>query len=560
MLFFANLGMRGLWEPDEGRYSEIPREMIESGDWTVPHLNYVRYFEKPPLGYWLTAVSFKIFGYGEWQGRFFPALLALFGALITFWAGSRIWDKLTGLLAGLVLVTSLEYFILARIITLDMVLTFFVTCLMILFFLGYKEKAARKKRLLYIGAWVAMALAVLTKGPMAVVLPGAVILAFLLLRGELGRIRELQIPVGLVVFFVISAPWFILMCLRESEFYSFFFIHEHWDRFFTSQHQRMGPIYYFIPVLLLGFFPWSFFLPNAIRSAFKAPDDQPAPGGVLARIRSWPSESLYLVLWALVFFSFFSVSSSKLPTYILPIFPALALLVGRWWAIGIVGGIRRGSGLWSFGLMLGFVIVLGFVGKYLLYTRREDIDASVPYAIAFLAVMLVGVLSGLLLWTARRYVQSFFALTAGMCLLLILIPFGAKAIEDIKCSKPLSIIINNEYKEGEKIVHFGLYEQSMPFYTAQRPVLIDFRGELEFGLNIMGENDYYYVPKEGHPHPLERLIRGDKKIYLLTFDDVEHWGFLTKYFGGDLELVGHVGEKILLTNEPFLNKSLEAKN
>ena len=108
ILFFVQLDLRGLWEPDEGRYSEIPREMVETGNWTVPQLNYVRYFEKPPLGYWLTAISFKLFGYGEWQGRFFPALLALFGALLTCWAGMRIWNKITGLLSSLILVTSIK--------------------------------------------------------------------------------------------------------------------------------------------------------------------------------------------------------------------------------------------------------------------------------------------------------------------------------------------------------------------------------------------------------------------------------------------------------------------
>ena len=305
LLFFLFLGSHGLLEPDEGRYSEIPREMIEKGDFITPTLNYVKYFEKPVLHYWLTALSLKLFGYTEFASRFWPALLGVLGTGVTFGLGASLYGTRTGFFSGLVLATSWIYFAIAQINIIDMGLSVFLTIALSGFLLGSVRD--RRYLLLFYGG---MALATLSKGLIGIVLPCAVAGSWILLTRNWRLVRRSLYGWGILLFFAITLPWFVAVCLKNPEFFHFFFIREHFLRYTTRIHDRYEPAWFFLPILLAGGLPWTAFW---IRP--------------LAGLRE-SGERLYLSLWFLVIFGFFSFSSSKLIPYILPVFPALSILAG----------------------------------------------------------------------------------------------------------------------------------------------------------------------------------------------------------------------------------------
>jgi len=303
--WFGTLGLRPLYKADETRYAEIPREMVASGDWITPRLNGFKYFEKPPLQYWATAGFFETLGVRDWTSRLWTALLGFAGILLVLKAGNRLFGAPAGALAAAVLAGSPVYVAAAQINTLDMGVTFFLTGAVLALATGYP--------LLF---WACCALAVLSKGLVGIVLPLATLGLYVLLKRDWRLIQDVRPFAGPIVFLLIAAPWFIAVSMRNPEFAHFFFIQEHFQRFTTEVHQRTAPAWFFLPVLVLGFAP--FLLPAALAWW----------RGITSRAPTFDA-AFWLALWALVVLLFFSASSSKLPAYILPMFPALAVLAGK---------------------------------------------------------------------------------------------------------------------------------------------------------------------------------------------------------------------------------------
>jgi 4-amino-4-deoxy-L-arabinose transferase-like glycosyltransferase len=298
LAWFGTLGVRPLYKADESRYGEISREMVASGDWVTPRLNGFRYFEKPPLQYWATAAFFSVLGEKDWVARLWTALAGFAGILLVLYAGNRLWGAPAGAYAAAVLAGSPLYVLLGQVNTLDMGVSVFLGAGLVAFLLG--------RMLLF---WAACALAVLSKGLIGLVLPGAAIVVFLLLKRDWRLVRRIRPIAGPALFVALTAPWFVAVARANPEFLHFFFVQEHFQRFTSEMHHRVEPFWYFAPVLLAGLAPW---LLPFLRS-LKPKDDA----------------TLFLVIWAGVVFLFFSASGSKLAPYILPIFPAAALLVGR---------------------------------------------------------------------------------------------------------------------------------------------------------------------------------------------------------------------------------------
>ncbi|HEV7819919.1 MAG TPA: glycosyltransferase family 39 protein, partial [Burkholderiales bacterium] len=318
VIWCGNLEYRKLSLSDEGRYSEIPRYMAQSGDWVTPRLNGIKYFEKPPLQYWATAAAYRVFGEHNWTARIWPALTGLLGVLFMYRVGRRLFGPDAGLYTALVLGSSLLYAAMAHILTLDMGLAFFLTLAFggLLLALDPRADAATNRRWMHVAA-AGCAFAVLSKGLIGLVLPGAVVALYILIKRDFGLLRKLHILTCGLLFLAICAPWFIAVSVANPEFAWFFFIHEHFQRYTTTIHQRYQPWYFFIPILLAGALPWLLTLVDAVIHACKRrPEDK----------RFDPV--FFSLLWAGFIFVFFSVSGSKLPSYILPIFPALALITG----------------------------------------------------------------------------------------------------------------------------------------------------------------------------------------------------------------------------------------
>ncbi len=303
--WFGTLGVRPLYKADESRYAEISREMAAGGDWITPRLNGFKYFEKPPLQYWATAGFFQVLGLHDWVSRLWAALAGFAGILLVLTAGNRLFGPPAGTFAAAALAGSPLYVAAAQINTLDMGLTFFLTGAILALASGYA-----------IVFWACCAFAVLSKGLVGIVLPLATLGLYILLKRDRKLIWEIRPISGPIVFLLIAAPWFVAVSLANPEFAHFFFIQEHFQRFTTEIHQRAAPVWFFLPVLAVGLAP--FLLPAAV--AWWRGLRSPAPSF---------DAVFWLALWALVVLAFFSASSSKLPAYVLPMFPALALLAGE---------------------------------------------------------------------------------------------------------------------------------------------------------------------------------------------------------------------------------------
>ena len=247
ILFTFMLENRPLSVPDEGRYVEIPREMVASGNYLTPRLNYVKYFEKPVLFYWLEAFSIKLFGLNEFTLRLWPALFALFGCLAVAVAGARLFGRMTGLLSAAVLATSLLYYGLGRAIILDMPVSILLTLALLSFLVGTHEAPGLKRRLYLWGFYAFAALAVLTKGLIGIFIPAMVIGAWILLLGEWRMLKTLYIPSGLALFLLIAAPWHIMVDRANPEFFQFYFIHEHFQRYLDQGTWPLQAVLVFHP-------------------------------------------------------------------------------------------------------------------------------------------------------------------------------------------------------------------------------------------------------------------------------------------------------------------------
>ena len=279
--WFATLQVRPLLDPDEGRYAEIPREMLASGDWITPHLNDLKYFEKPPLQYWATAVAYEAFGLRQWSSRLWSVGLAFACLPLVFAWVARLYGRDSALLALTALAVSPFFVIVGHLNLLDGGFTFWLTAAVLAFTLAQTsppESSAERRWML--GAWGAGALAVLSKGIVVGVLAGAALILYTL-SGDTRTWRRLHLGAGLPLFAAVAAPWFVVVSLRNPSFPEFFFVHEHFTRFLTTVHQRVEPWWYFLPLLLLGVLPWIAPLARACRRAWAeaaAPDTAAAAG------------------------------------------------------------------------------------------------------------------------------------------------------------------------------------------------------------------------------------------------------------------------------------------
>ena len=319
----SDLGHRRLANPDEGRYSEISREMAATGDFVTPRLNGLKYFEKPPLQYWASAIAFKVFGENEFTARLYTALCGIGCILLIAYTGKRVFDEETGVLAGIVMLSTPFFMAMTGIVTLDMGLNFWMTLAVCAFVISQHVTADPSRRHWLWAAWAATAAAVLSKGLIGIVFPAAALFLYCLVQRDFRMLLKLEWLRGLLIFFAIATPWFVLVSLRNPEFPQFFFIHEHFERFVSTVHRREQPWWFFFPLLFGGFLPLAVALIPACVAGWR----RPASGGIEGRTFS-PNK--FVLLYSVFILLFFSKSGSKLPHYILPMFPVLALVVASY--------------------------------------------------------------------------------------------------------------------------------------------------------------------------------------------------------------------------------------
>jgi 4-amino-4-deoxy-L-arabinose transferase-like glycosyltransferase len=469
-IFFFHLGSYGLWEPDEARYAEIAREMLQSGNAIVPHLNYVAYVEKPPLLYWLTTLSFWIFGISEFSARLPVAMSAIAGVLATYCFALRAFGRRHAILAGAILATIPLYAIMAQVITTDMMLTALVTIAIFSFYLAWKEAG----RWCWV-AYIAMGLAVMTKGPVGAAIPITTIVIFLAWNRELsGAIRRFRAIPGLAITLLIAAPWFVAMIIREPGYFDFYFIGEHLRRAFEADYSHREAFYFYIPVLMVGLLPWSMLVPFLTwRSAPRNPARR------------------FCVVAASVTIVAFSCASAKLIPYVLPAVAPLAVLI----ADGLVScawpddsgtrlrvpdsRILLESGpmlaLMGAGVMVAAIEAAQFHTPY--------VQAARPAMYAIAAILLAGGMVTTLMFMGRRTAFGLGTIVLTLGFALIAGGWARLETEPMRSYADLSRAIADKAPDAT-IICYHRYVQSLAFYNRRRVILVGGRTELDFGSRL----------------------------------------------------------------------------
>lgn len=477
LAWFGTLQYRELFHPDEGRYAEIPREMAAGGDWVVPHLNGLPYLEKPPLQYWASAAIFSVVGEDEWTARLWPALTGLAGVLAVWFTGVRLFGRRTGLAAALLAASTFEYVVMSQVLTLDMGLTFFLSAAVFCFLLAQRGCLTEpRQRAWMVGAWALMGLAVLSKGLIGVALPALALAAYVAVERDFAVLRRLHPVVGMAVLVAVTLPWFVAVQARVPEFFDFFVLREHFARYALPDHHRPGPWYYFAGMFALSALPWTLLVLRAWRRAFAPAPARPFDAG------------RFLALYALVVLVFFSLSESKLPAYILPMFPALALLGGREM---VRGGARAARG--AIASLAAFALVLAVAAGVAPGWAR--VSEQAPYLLQYRAwALAAAALAGAAALLAHRQLRARLRLRALATVALaafgahLLLVNGAQVFADRFSTERL--VLAAQWRWGgalDRTVPFysvELYDQTLPVHLGRTLTLVAFRDELDLGLRL----------------------------------------------------------------------------
>ena len=479
VIWFVPLGWRHLLPSDEGRYAEMAREMFVTGDWITPRYNGYKYFEKPPLQTWANALTFAWFGIGEWQARLYTALTGFAGVLLIGFTGARVFNAATGVFAAIVLATSPYWNLMGHFNTLDMGLSFWMELTLCALLLAQRPNLPGSSARLWMWVcWISMALAVLSKGLIGVILPGAALVIYTLVARDWALWKRLYLVSGLILFFAVATPWFVLVQQRNPEFLNFFFIVQQFDRYLTPEQNRPGPIYYFAAVMLVGFLPWLSVAVQSVRHALRMPRQ---PNGF--------SPALVMLVWSAFIFVFFSVSHSKLVSYTLPIAPALALLIGMYLPLVPRATFRRHLAGYAV-----FFVVAAFGAIFLHWVG----DARNPNALyrefqlwVYAALGVAFVLTLVALWINRRSRAGIFGATATFGLAWLLFGTiggtGHEVFGRLSSGAPIAPAIKAAIAKLPPDTPFysvDVLDHTLPFYIDHTMIMVQHADELAFGISV----------------------------------------------------------------------------
>jgi 4-amino-4-deoxy-L-arabinose transferase-like glycosyltransferase len=464
----STLAHRPLFNPDEGRYAEIPREMLNGGDWVIPHLNGLAYVEKPPLQYWGTALSMWVFGENEFGARLYMAVTALGTLALVWFLGMHLGGEEAGWRAAAVLSGTFMFLVLGQQLTLDMSLTFYMTLGLVAFLMA--QQSVEKQRAWMLLAWAGTALAVLTKGLVAAAIPAAVLVLYSVFSRDFGPWRRLHLSQGLPLFLAITVPWHWMAASRDSDFLQFFFVHEHLARYLTPVSDREEPWWFFGWVFLAGSVPWTVPALRVVAAGWRRP---PSSWGAF-------NPAFFLWMWVVFVVVFFSLSDSKLMPYILPAMPPLAILI----AVLPTATLKR-----DFLITAILTTVVGVALGIASFNWGAVIGASdraatfLPLAKPIAQIAAVLVVSGAFVWTlrSRDVTRAGVFLGVGWCLAGLLIVRAAAMAAPIYSGVGLAAAIPAADR-GAPLYSVRTYDQSLTFYLRRPVTLVEYRGELDYGL------------------------------------------------------------------------------
>jgi 4-amino-4-deoxy-L-arabinose transferase-like glycosyltransferase len=563
-LLAACLFLWGIWslplsDPDVGMYADIGVRMAVSGDWITPRFNGLRYLEKPPLLYWLIALTYRFAGPSEWGAHLWPALAGVAGVAMTYAIGREMFGSRVGLLSGLALSTAMGSFVYARIVSTDLLFTCFLALTLYACFRWYRTRGRGWNLLLY----VSIGLAVMTKGVIGIGLSGLVIIAFLALTRELSTLKHMGLWWGIPLVLAIALPWHLSVALLHDEFFSFYVIDNHVLRFLGRRAfvEDDVPLSFvgFLAATLTLFGPWSLCLPAALRATARKLREATPDGNAL----------LFLLLWGGLIVLFFALSPLKLEHYGLPAFPAMAVLVGKYWGDRLQIGDK--PSIW---LLMPLVVLT--IPAFLLATRVVPLDHVVEamfstdvysrmvqaqgesYALPLLdeliplfqsggMVLLVGAVTTLV-FAMRGSIRLALGCFALMAVLLLGVVGQLQFLAaEYRSVRPLAALILERLEPTDLLVHEGPLENGagLTFYTGRQVHVVDGRrGDLHFGSRFPEAAGIFWDGEE-----LSRRWREPRRVFFVT-DRPADQSALRLIMPQARHLIGHEGRRWLFTNRP----------
>ena len=480
-LFFVGLGSLPLLEPDEGRNAEVAREMLASGDWANLHYDGLPYLDKPPVFFWLVASSFKLAGLHEWSARAPSALMGLCLLLLAWFLTRRMFGDSTAARSGVIIATTPLVIVFSRLVIFDMTLAFFITLAMASFW--FAEGAEFRRPWLDALMFLALGLATITKGPVGFLLPLLSIAIYQALRGKIRELKRLRWGLGCAVFLASVLPWFISISIRHPDFPSYALLEESLARYAGGLVHRRGGLFYYIPVYLVGFFPWSIFLLWVGWSRHKQWKE--------IRLGSF-SPNLYLLTWSAVTFAFFSLSRSQLPGYFLPAIVPLSILMAKAWDdVAAPGAARLPDWLTAgFASLLGLGLIVAACSRLAIFSSphsqlARELDPAV-FAPLKPSILYTGLILAALAVVGRNIAARvrgsslslaallLLALTAPLLLARWIGPLRAYA--ETHSSRPLANTILSSPERDLPIYGYYYFRTSLPFYLRHPVGLVTTQG------------------------------------------------------------------------------------
>jgi 4-amino-4-deoxy-L-arabinose transferase-like glycosyltransferase len=505
-LYFSQLGRFALTDPDETFYAQAAKEMAEKGEWLTPQLFGKPQFEKPVLFYIFIEASYKIFGVNEFAARFPSALFGSIGLIAVYLLGRLFFNNRTGIFSALILATNIEYVMLSVGCVTDMMLSAFLLSGVLFFFYGMKGD----RGVFFALSAASFALATLTKGPLFILLPAFIIALYLVCIKDFSVFKRPGIVMlSAAVFAAIALPWYLAMykmhgALFTDEFFGF----QNVTRFLMPEHKIGSELWYNVPIVFGGFFPWSAFLPVGLWRMVSSigaarPAEKKAP--------------VFILLWFAVIFVFFSVSSTKLPTYIFPCFVSLALIVGRLWDefLDAAAAGENIPGMKASQYLLMAAVACAMIGGYVfIMLDSPQILTGAAVCALFLAL---GMGLSLAAFIAKKFLATFLFIVYSVGIITLPITsLVMPGIDGYESSRPISKIIMERYRKGDVIGSERDYRPGVAFYTGVMPVFLS---------NSVNLNEY---------------VRAGKTV----------WGVLKRrnIVDGDKRVIYSYGKKCLVTN------------
>jgi 4-amino-4-deoxy-L-arabinose transferase-like glycosyltransferase len=558
------LGAYPLFTPDEGRYSEVAREMVASGDYITPRVNGVAFLDKPILYYWLQAMSIHLFGINEWALRLFPVLFGILGCAVTYICGRQLFDRRTGLLSAIILGLTPLYFVGTHYANLDLEVAVLISCTLLFFITAIQGQTSSRPYFLFL-SYLFAALAFLSKGLIGIAFPAMIAGAWILTLSRWKLLADIHLAKGLALFAVIVFPWYALVQIANPEFLHYFFVTQQVTRFLSAgEFNNPSPVWFYLPIVLLGFLPWTSFLLQALKNHIR---------NIWQAKQSHQTE-LFLMLWLSIVFIFFSIPHSKVITYILPVYPALALLTGRY--LSLVWdkekekekakdmAVEKQAYINACSFMV-INILFAFALVCLLHYQWIDLSTEfTPYlvTIVFIYAISAGIAGFALLFSQRfpllapcsSLMKSLFIIAATCSAgLLLTLTMGAKHLNH-NSAKPLVLELKKIIQPQDEVIHYFKFYQDVPLYLERRVMLAANWDSPDIARNDNWMRELWYgMPLQN----TENILINEKQFWQHWYSNKRVFVFLNRNYLSQFKkqigacyFLGRQNDIFLVSNKP----------